>query len=208
MPDRRKQLRWRTADGRTGTVGAGSRRAGAGPRRVQAASTPPPESAARRAFRQRYGLGPDASDNDLFAVANAAMATRPPRAPAASTPPPRAPLVSAAGPTEAELLEEAEWEATNARLFGLPADGPATRALAAAHLPTLADRRRDQRIAAEVAREQAFARAAEADRMAQVHTIDGLRAGTIAAGQADRDKRQEALERQHGYDRSLWPELR
>ncbi len=176
-------------------------------RRTQASSPPPAESPERRRMRQRLGLSPSVSDHDLFAAVLAAMPkatsrTTAQRAPAPApaplaAPPPRAPLVSAAGPTPAELEEEAAWEEVNARLFGLPT-GPATAAARAAGIPTQAQRRSDAYHDRQQALLEEFNRNAAAAHAAQVARIDAARNAAVNASQEARDRAQERLH---------WPEL-
>ncbi|MDP9019782.1 MAG: hypothetical protein M3N25_03095, partial [Actinomycetota bacterium] len=135
-------------------ITSGPARRGGGQRRPVRAAQPPAESANRRKLRLRLGLSENVSDADLVAATLAAI---PPRAtaprPAPAPPPAPAPApwtVGATGQTVEQLRVEASWEQQTARLFGLP-EGPATRALAAAGIPTAEEQARSERIAAEQA---------------------------------------------------------
>ncbi len=183
MPDRPRTT------ARPGSVRPATRR------RTQA--SPPVESADRRRLRTRLGLSASVSDHDLFAAAVAAMPQATSTPPRAATPPPvpppaPAPLVSAAGPTEAELVEEAQWEEANARMFGTPL-GPASRALAERGLPTPEERRSAEHYARQSAYDEQFARAAEASRLAEVAKIDAARAAHDRASQESHERAQYRL---------------
>jgi hypothetical protein len=88
--------------------------------------------------------------------------------------------VSAAGPTRDQLQKEADWEATNARLFGVP-PGPATAAATAAGLLTLAQRRSDAYAASQ-----------------ETWLAEHNRNAAVAASQESHDRSHERLH---------WPEL-
>jgi hypothetical protein len=167
-------------------------------RRAQA-SPPAVESADRRRVRTRLGLSASVSDHDLFAALLASLPKATPRTtpPRAATPPPvpppaPPPLVSGAGPTEAELVEEAQWEEANARMFDTPL-GPATRALAERGLPTPEQRRSAEHHARQAAYDEQFARAAEASRLAEVAKIDAARAAHDRASQESHERAQDRL---------------
>jgi hypothetical protein len=203
MPDR--VIRWRTADGRTGTVRAAaplaSRRAARPPSQpappVASSDQTPGLDAEWRALRDRLGL-PETATRMEIAVA-AGRASRP-RAASAPAPAARPPLVAAAEPTEAELVEEARWEESTARLFRLPT-GPASRALAERGLPSVQQRRSDAHAAAQQEWVDTFNRNAEAARLADVARIDAARASVERRVAEDREARQRRA------DAALWPEL-
>ncbi len=187
---------------RTTTSGPARRRGGP----VRAAQ-PPAESPHRRKLRLQLGLSENVSQADLWAAALAAIrpratAPRPAPAPAPAPPPPPAPAwtVGNTGQTVEQLRAEASWEQQTARLFGLE-PGPATRALAAAGIPTAEEQARSERIAAEQREIETFHRNAEAHRLADVARIDAARNARIAASDAGREAAQRAQERAH------WPEL-
>ncbi len=185
-------------------ITSGPARRGGGQRRPVRAAQPPAESANRRALRQRLGLSGNVSDADLVAATLAAIpprASAPPPAPVPVPPPAPAPwTVGTTGQTVEQLRAEASWEQQTARLFGLE-PGPATRALAAAGIPTAEEQARSERIAAEQREIETFHRNAEAHRLADVARIDAARNARIAASDAGREAAQRAQERAH------WPEL-
>ncbi len=108
--------------------------------------------------------------------------------------------MAATGPTEAELVEEAAWEETTSRLFGL-STGPASRALAERGLPSVEQRRIEAANAASQQWVDTFKRNAEAARLADVARIDASRAANERRVAEDRDVRQRRA------DAALFPEL-
>ncbi len=210
MPD--DIVRWRAANGRTGqfrrTGGRNRRRPATVPvpvRAVRAAAIPPtPPLSGLAALRARLGLPATATDEQVVAATIAALpASAPPStAPVAAVVPLAvAPAPVASGPTAEQLAEEAEFEALNHRLFGLPL-GPASAALAERGLPSPAERRSDVAAARETAWLAEFNRNQEAARRAGELEVDAARAGRGRVAAEDRVMRERL------QDQALFPELR